>query len=218
MGLAPDADIDITGELTEPDTTFINTASRDVAFENRPDLMASKENVDLYEKNIQLAKGDFLPTLTAGTTFMYMGNFDKIAYNAADWTPYWYASVSLSFPIFTGLKNYSKYKQAKIDHNKARTSYRQMKDATEIEVSEAMMNLRKAIDTIESQKMNVEEAGRAVELAGSRYSNGAATQLEVLDAQLALEVAKNNMANALYEGKNAEIALKKSLGLINTGR
>ncbi|MFC1485815.1 TolC family protein [Candidatus Latescibacterota bacterium] len=214
MGADPTMDIDISGELTEPDTTLFAQASPEVAFDNRPDVLVSQKNVDLYEKNIKITRGDFLPIITAGTTFMYSGNFDEFKYDAADWTPFWYASVSLSFPIFSGLNNYSRYKQAKIDHQKARTDYRKMLDATEIEVNEAVMNLSRAVNTIQSQKLNVQEAQRAVELAGLRYTNGKATQLEVLDAQLALEVARNNMATALFDGQNAEIALKKSLGLI----
>ena len=65
--------------------------------------------------------------------------------------------------------------------------------------------------------MNIEEAERALSMAESLYSNGKATQLDVLDAQLALKVARTNMAGALFEGTIAEISLKKSLGLVNTG-
>ena len=42
---------------------------------------------------MQIARGNFLPTITAGTTFAYMGNFDSFQYDAADWSPYWYANV-----------------------------------------------------------------------------------------------------------------------------
>lgn len=214
MGLRPDTPIDVRGSFSAPDTSLLERADKSVAFSHRPDLRASELNVDLYQKNIRIARGDFLPTITAGTTFMYMGLFDTMKYQAEDWSPYWYASINLSFPIFSGLKNYSRYKQAKVDHLKARTEYRKKRDATEIEVSQAVMNLKNAIEKIESQKMNREEAERALKLVESLYTNGKATQLEVLDAQLARDLAKSNMAQALYEGKVAEILLKSSLGLI----
>ena len=54
-------------------------------------------------------------------------------------------------------------------------------------------------------------------MAESLYTNGKATQLEVLDAQLALEAARTNMAVALFEAALADIALKKSLGLLDAG-
>jgi len=218
MGLETDTSLNITGSFSEPDTTLFALANKTVAFDNRPDLKASELNVDLYEKNILIAKGDFLPTLTAGTTFAYAGNFEQFKYEASDWNPYWFADVQLTFPIFSGFKNTAKYKQATIEHLKAKTDYRKLRISTEIQVDESVMNLRKALEKIESQRMNIEEADRAVRIAESLYENGKATQLEVLDAQLALAVAKNNMATALYEGKIAEIALKNSLGLIDINK
>ena len=68
---------------------------------------------------------------------------------------------------------------------------------------------------IESQNMNIKEAEKAVQLVESLYTNGKATQLEVLDAQLALENARTNLAKALYDAKNSETSLSKSLGLLD---
>lgn len=215
MGLDPDTPLDIIGSFSEPDTTLFAYANKKVAFSNRPDLKASKFTVELQDKVIKIVKGDFLPTLTFGTTFAYTGNFDLFKYDVQDWSPFWLANFTLSFPIFSGFKNYSKYKQAKVDYFKAKTDYRKLRDVAVIEVNEAVMNLRKTIEQIESQRLNVEEAERAVRLAESLYTNGRATQLEVLDAQLAFEVAKTNMVNYLYEGKVAEVTLKKNLGLID---
>jgi outer membrane protein TolC len=57
-----------------------------------------------------------------------------------------------------------------------------------------------------------------VELAENLYTNGKATQLEVLDAQLALEVARTNYTSALFEGNVNEITLQKNLGLLDKNR
>jgi outer membrane protein TolC len=215
MGVDPESQMDITGSFSEPDSSLLDRANAEVALGNRPDVIAGKLTIDLYDKAVKIARGDFLPTLSAGTTFAYNGNMDKFSYNASDWSPYWFADISLTFPIFTGFRNYAKYKQAKVDFSKARTDFRKTRDAVVIEVQEGIMNLRMALKQIESQRLNVEEAELAVKLAGNLYDNGKATQLEVLDAQLALEVAKTNMASALYEGTIAEIALKKSIGMLD---
>ncbi|MBT4485105.1 MAG: TolC family protein [Candidatus Latescibacteria bacterium] len=215
LGVPPDAPLTLTGTFAEPDTSIFKLASLETALENRPDLMASEYSVDLYEKNIKIARGDLLPTITAGSMFQYMGNFDNFKYNANDWIPYWTARVNLSIPIFSGFKNTSRYKQAKIDFHKAKTDYNKTYDSVYIEVQEGIMNLRNAVKTIESQRMNIEQAERALKMAESLYTNGKATQLEVLDAQLALEHSKTNMVNALYTGIVAEINLKKYLGILD---
>jgi outer membrane protein len=216
MGIEPNAPISITGAFTEPDTTILSMAEVKVALDKRPEIKIGKFTTDLQEKNVKVVKADFLPVLTGGTSFAFMGNFDTFRYNAADWNPYWFASLNLSFPIFDGLRNYSKYREAKIDYLKSKTDYMKTRDSVVIEVSEGILDLKMALKQIESQKLNIQEAQRAVELSESLYSNGKATQLEVLDAQLALEVARTNMASALYKGTVAVITLKKSLGILDS--
>jgi len=215
LGLSPDTPLTIKGKLSEPDTSLFKLANPENAFNNRPDLKAAEFNVELQDKAIKIARGDFLPTLTAGTTFAYSGNFDVFKYEADDWTPYWFASINLSFPIFSGFKNYAKYNQAKVDYRKAKTEFIRTRNTVMIEVDESVMKLRKAVQQIESQQMNIHEAEKAVEIAGSMYTSGKATQLEVLDSQLAFEHARTNYASALFEAKIAEISLKKSLGLLD---
>ena len=216
MGADPDAPIDIKGSFAIPDTTLLRTAEAEMALRNRPDLQASRMSIDLQKQAVKIARADFLPTLTAGSTFAYNGNFDELSYHSSDWNSYWVANLSLTFPIFTGFRNYAKYKQAAVDYNQAQTTFRKTRDSVVIEVRQNIMSLRNAMDRITSQGMNVEEAQRAVELSENLYKNGRATQLEVLDSQLALEVAKNNMTSALYAGVMAEVALRKSLGLLDT--
>ena len=53
------------------------------------------------------------------------------------------------------------------------------------------------------------------EQPGILSEGGPFYQLDVLDAQLALKVAKTNMAVALFESTVAETNLKKSLGILN---
>lgn len=218
MGADPDAPIDIKGAFAVPDTTLLQSAEAEIALRNRPDVQASRMTIDLQKQAVNLARGDFLPTLSASTTYAYVGNFDRLAYHSADWNPTWTVGLNLSFPIFTGFKTYAKYKQAAVDYSEAQTTYRKTRDSVVIEVREYVMNLRKAMDQIASQQMNVEEAQRALELSENLYKNGKATQLEVLDAELALAVAKNNMTSALYSGAMAEISLRKSLGLLDTNK
>lgn len=214
LGISPDSELSVMGRFEEPDLSLLDKATPETALENRPDLAATEKTVDLYEKNVTIARGDFLPTLTAGSTFQYSGNFDVFKYDAEDWNPYWTAGVNLSFPIFSGFRNSAKYRQAKTDFYTAKRSYRRMYDVVLIEVEQAVLTFRNAIESIESQRMNVEEAEMAIEMAESLYTNGKATQLEVLDAQLALESARTNMVTAMHQASVAEINLKKSLGLL----
>lgn len=213
LGIDPNAAFTITGSLAAPDTTLFTAAKSGYALENRSDLQSAQLAIDLRDKAVKIARGDFLPTISASTTFMFNGNMDILKYDPLDWTRSWFAGVSVSIPIFSGLQTYSRYNQAKVDYRQAEVDYRRTRDSVIIEVEAAILNLRQAVDQIESRRLTVTEAEQAVDIAESMYANGASTQLEVLDAQLALAVARNNYAGALFDGKVAEINLEKSLGV-----
>jgi outer membrane protein TolC len=214
MGVDPAAALGITGAFVVPDTAVLARATSEVALSQRPDVAIGRLTVDLQGKAVRIARGDFLPTLSATSTLAYNGNFDKLGYNDDDWSTYWTAGLNLSFPLFTGFRSSAKYQQAKVDQRQAQTGLLKLQDAVTIEVQQGAMNLRQALAQIASGSLNVDEAARAVEIAENLYANGKATQLEALDAQLALQVARTNMASALYAGTMAEIALNKSLGLL----
>lgn len=215
MGVDPATAVGVTGVFTVPDTTVLGRATAELALSQRPDVTISRLTVELQDKAVRIARGEFLPTLSATTTLAYNGNFDKLGYDDEDWSTYWTAGLNLTFPLFTGFRNSARYQQAKIDRRQAETERLKLRDAVTIEVEQGMMNLRQALAQIASGSLNVDEAVRAVAIAENLYANGKATQLEVLDAQLALQVARTNMASALYAGTMAESALNKSLGLLD---
>jgi hypothetical protein len=66
----------------------------------------------------------------------------------------------------------------------------------ELEVQQAYANLITQRETIKSQQKNVEQAVEALRLANERLAAGAGTQLEVLDARVALTRARSTEVQA----------------------
>jgi outer membrane protein TolC len=66
----------------------------------------------------------------------------------------------------------------------------------ELEVQTAFANLQTQRETIRSQQKNVEQALEALRLANERLAAGAGTQLEVLDARVALTSARTTELQA----------------------
>jgi len=49
------------------------------------------------------------------------------------------------------------------------------------------------------QEKNIEQAQKAVRIAQTRFKSGVGTQLELLDAQVAMTRSQTNYAQALYD-------------------
>ena len=71
--------------------------------------------------------------------------------------------------------------------------------------------MKEANENVQTQEKTIEQAKEALRLAELMYSEGASTQLDVLNANVALNQAKMNYQKSLYEYNVALANLKKAI-------
>ncbi len=108
----------------------------------------------------------------------------------------WFFGVSGSWDLFDGFATAGRVKQARAILETARVTYDDSVRQVELEVQQAYANLQQARETIQSQQKNVEQALEALRLANERLAAGAGTQLDVLDARVALTRARSTEVEA----------------------
>jgi outer membrane protein TolC len=79
-------------------------------------------------------------------------------------------------------------------------------------VQNALDALTLADRTMKAAELNVAQARRALEMTEANYKLGAATQLDVTDAQQALRQSENINNLALFTHANARAALRFVMG------
>jgi len=90
---------------------------------------------------------------------------------------------------------------------------RQSRDSVQLEVRQAFLNMKEAEKRIETSKVAVDKAEEDFKIAQVRYSAGVGTNLDVIDAQLALTQAKTNNIQALYDYNTSKAKLDKAMGI-----
>ncbi len=75
------------------------------------------------------------------------------------------------------------------------------------------VDLQEAKQLIDSQAKNVVQAEKALKIAEVRYDSGIGTQLELFDAQLALERTHMGYIQGIYNYNTAKFDWEKSVGL-----
>ena len=118
----------------------------------------------------------------------------------------WFFGVTGSWDIFDGLETAGKVQQARAQLEFAKINYDDSVQKVELEVQQSYANLQAARETIRSQQKNVEQALEALRLASERLLAGAGTQLDVLDARVALTKARTSeiQARATYNQELSE--------------
>jgi outer membrane protein TolC len=124
----------------------------------------------------------------------------------------WGAIVTFRVPLFDGFRTGGRVAQARAQTNTVLQQIAALENQVRLEVQSAWDALALADRTIQASELNVTQARRAAEMTEANYRLGAATQLDVLDAQQALRQAENIRNQALYSHANARSTLRYVMG------
>jgi HAE1 family hydrophobic/amphiphilic exporter-1 len=176
------------------------------AIADRPEVKAAAWNARIYDELVGIARADAQPRLdfngVYGWSVRDTGNFFKDDYQK------WSLSVTLKVPVFDGWRTAGRVAQAKADRAKVEQDRISLEAQIEREAKEAVDRLRVAKSVLQAAELNVEQARRALEMTQANYQLGAATTLDVLDAQAALTQADINRVEALYTHADARAGLR----------
>ncbi len=180
------------------------------AASGRPELKAASWNEKIYDEAIGIFQADSRPRLDLNGAWGYSvretGNFFKPNYEK------WSLSVTLKVPIFDGFRTAGRVAQARADRSRVDQDRRALESMIDLESEQATDRLRVARSVLQAAELNVTQARRALELTEANYRLGAATTLDVIDAQAAFTQAEMNRVEALWAHANARAGLRYVMG------
>ena len=201
-------EVRLQGELKyEPMEIELSRAISE-ALKNRPEIISLKEQENIALAGVRLASASNKPLLSA----IYNYQFQKPYHWKDEWGKEWDAMVVLQFPIFSGFSTKGKVLQSRSGLREVKYNVEDKNEEIELEVREIYLNLRQEEETIISQRENVGQAEEAMRIAEKRYASGMITNLEFMDAQLAVTQAKTDYLQALANYLIAEAKLTKAMG------
>lgn len=182
----------------------------DYASANRAELEQSRLAVEAAKGAVKVAKSGFLPKVNASAGEDWGGSGSNWP---GDDKENWTVGISASMNIFDSGVTLSKVHSAEEKQLQAEESYRDTVDSVSLEVRSNYLNLREAEKRISTTQVAVAKAEEDYHIAQVRYMSGVGTNLDVIDAQVALTEAKTNFVNALYDYNTSKIALETSMGV-----
>lgn len=176
------------------------------AWANRPEVQAVALVEKIRRELVGVAQADSRPSLEFNGAWGYSvrqpENFFK-----SDFTR-WSAGLTLKIPLFDGLRTAGRVAQARAEVQKAAQDRIALENQIRLEAKDATDRLAVAQSILEAAELNVAQAQKAFDMTQANYQHGAATTLDVLDAQAALTVAESNRLEALWEHANARATLR----------
>ena len=178
--------------------------------ERRPDIAEAERTMAASNARIGVAKAAFFPSINL------TGNAGQLSVNLNSLTSgqsfTWFVGPSLSLPVLEGGRLSANLKRTRAAYDESVANYRQQVLVAFKEVEDALSGLRILENQAVAQTRAVRAAQRTREISASRYKQGAALYLEVLDAQRA--VLLNEQLAAQIRGLQlvTSVQLVKALG------
>jgi HAE1 family hydrophobic/amphiphilic exporter-1 len=205
-----DTPVEPTDTLAFVDVLAEQPAVRGEALAKRSELRAANWNEKIYDEAIGIYRADAQPRLdfngAYGWNVRLPENFFKANYKA------WSLGVTLKIPVFDGWRTAGRVAQAQADRARVGQDRVALETLIDVEAKQAVDRLRVARSVLHAAEMNVVQARRALEMIEANYRLGAATSLDVLDAQAASAQAQINRVEALHAHANARAGLRYVMG------
>ena len=172
------------------------------ALEFRNDIKFSKANVELAEKDLEIAKGGFAPTLTG--FFQYGTRYSDVTQipdtNGIPYTPsfkdqLWiFDGISygaqLSIPIFNGWSTRNSVNRSKISLEKSKIQFEQDKLDLETTINQAYVDVTTFYKAYEAAEKTLEARRLAYEYARERFEVGLMNSFDYSQAQARVDNAE----------------------------
>jgi len=217
IGLDPTQPINVEGELKQQESKWTDSSIQSLqkqAFENRYELRNMKMQQRIQQQNLSIAKANLLPKVSASSSWQYQMQDKDVAFDRDKYYRSIAGGINVSMPLFTGWQNRTKVEQAQVALNQVTDTERQVRHQIAAEVESAYYALVQAEEQLLSQHETVGQARKALQLAELRFKEGTSTQLDVLNAQLALQQAQTNESQYLLQYNIARDQLLRAMNLL----
>ena len=179
----------------------------DEALKKNISIQQNRLSLELAKKDVDIAKGNFLPNLNANTggNLNFGTGFDPVSQDRVN-TSFFGGSLSASsgITVFNGFRNTNIYKQAQLGVESSLLDLQQMENDVSLFVVNGYLNILFAKENLEAAKVQYEISKTQIEAAESRFKSGVIPKGDLLNVQ---STAAANLQTVITNENTLDLAL-----------
>ena len=177
------------------------------ALADRADVRAMREQLHAAEAEYRAALGGWLPSIS------FFGDYGSSGLRPNELNlPTRSVGLRLDVPLFNGGRTRAEIQLAASHRRQVQAQWEDLRVAVEKEVREALEHLTVRAQQVRAAESALKLAERELELAQDRFRNGLADNVEVIQAQTALENARRDWVAGLALYNMARLNLAVATG------
>jgi len=205
-----DAPIQPTDTLTNQPVESTLDQALAAALAERPEIKTAHLTELTRDELVGVEQAERKPhfdfTGTYGYSVRQPTNFFQYDYSR------WSVAFSATMKIFDGGRAAGRIAQAQAERAKATQDRLSAENQIRLQVKDAYDRLNVADRLLKAADLNIAQAQKALDMTTANYGLGAATQLDVTDAQAALTEAERIRLDALHDHADARATLRYAMG------
>jgi len=180
------------------------------ALKNRPEMTQANLKIAMAKDKVNIANSGHLPTVAVVGSESWSDTNPSTSKGRNSWA----VGMNVQFNVFDNGLTKTEIKQSEHEVTEAQEQLQQLTDKISLEVCQAYLSVQEATERITNNQVAVHQSQHDYQLAQERYGAGVGTNLDVMDAELAMIQAKTNYIQALYDANNSMAQLDKAMGVV----
>lgn len=210
LGRDPGAPVTASDSLVYMPASLDSASLIAAALKNRPEVAQLEVARLIADRAAKISYAGLQPSLVLMADYSYSKGQ---GFSGDEWQKNWDVGLAASWTLFDGGSTLGRIKEARSNARRVLLAKDQVADYIVLEVTSAYLSVKANEKAIRSQEKAVEQSWEALKIAQARYESGQATNLDVLDAQLALTQARTNHIQAIHDYLVSLAQLEKAVGV-----
>jgi outer membrane protein len=204
IGMDPTSDVTFSrgGEATE----FAGTLDEAITFglTNSPDVLAAEKDFTASKNDLRAARSQYLPTIGGSASY----NLNEPDFESKSLT----YGFSINWNIFDGFRREQSITSARVFRNNSMALLSDTRNATVQSIKSAYLNIEQLKEQSRVAQETVASAEEDLKITQEKYNLGAATILDLLNAQVSLRQAETDLVQANFDLNVAVAQLENAMG------
>jgi outer membrane protein TolC len=212
MGIDVTEEIEVSDDFPERSFEISYDQALNEALDFNPSFRESAFNLSKARAERWMARSNFIPSLsirlTHSTSVEDRSNLLNFEKNDASY----FFGVTLSYNIFNNLSDMHNLVAAGKGVNTAEEYLKDTKNSVGLEVQQAFLDVQQSREKMNLNDESVAAAQEDLNIVREKYNLGAATIIEVLDAEVLFKEAQISQVEAMFDYNLAISRLEKVMG------
>lgn len=214
MGISGEVNLNVLDNLRSYESSMKveDPYSAMLELDNNSSLRQLDYSQKLVQRSIGILKTNFMPTIGLQLTGQYQSmsndNWNLFKYH---YSPSMTLAVAVQVPLFKA-SNFTKLKTARLQLQELQDNRENVVNQLRMAVQSYRSSMNSTLDQIESNRLAVTQAQKALEIMMKRYEVGMGTVLELNQTETALTQAELTYTQSLFDYLSSKADLDYTLG------